>query len=196
MQHYIIGDVKLTLNKLLKHISNSKQKEMYGLDKYKNKKNYKLNFKKTKSIKPQEIIEEINNKTLTKETICVSGVGQHQQWTARHFDFDYPKKLWFTSGGHGAMGYDLPVAIGSQYMSPKRLVICFVGDGSFQMNLQELASLKVYNLPLKIVILENNRLGIVSQFQKQNWDSDPTCGDKWNQILINLLPRIKYFPKQ
>ena len=190
----IIGDVKLTLNKLLKHISNSKQKRnVWARQIQKYKKNYKLNFKKTKSIKPQEIIEEINNKTLTKETICVSGVGQHQQWTARHFDFDYPKKLWFTSGGHGAMGYDLPVAIGSQYMSPKRLVICFVGDGSFQMNLQELASLKVYNLPLKIVILDNNRLGIVSQFQKQNWDSDPTCGDKWNPDFNKLASSYKIF---
>ena len=86
-----------------------------------------------------------------------------------------------------------PVAIGSQFVLPKKLVICFVGDGSFQMNIQELASLKVYNLPLKIVILDNNRLGIVSQFQKQNWDDDPTCGDKWNPNFKELAKSYKIF---
>ena len=91
------------------------------------------------------------------------------------------------------MGYDLPVAIGAQYVSPKKLVLCFVGDGSFQMNIQELASLKVYNLPLKIIVLDNNRLGIVSQFQKLNWNNDPTCGKKWNPNFGNIAKSYKIF---
>ncbi len=191
-------NVNFDLNTVIKEILRKLPKKYSSSTEWINqteylKKKYKLNYKKIKSLKPQEIIETINKYTKKKDTICVSGVGQHQQWTARHFDFDYPKKRWFTSGGHGAMGYDLPVAIGSQFVLPKKLVICFVGDGSFQMNLQELASLKVYNLPLKIVILDNNRLGIVSQFQKQNWDDDPTCGDKWNPNFKELAKSYKIF---
>ena len=91
------------------------------------------------------------------------------------------------------MGYDLPVASGAQYTSPKKLVLCFVGDGSFQMNIQELASLKVYNLPLKIIVLDNNRLGIVSQFQKVNWNNDPTCGEKWNPSFSSVAKSYEIF---
>ena len=188
------GDVGYILEKILNKIPKNLTNNSDWLKQVKKFKNqHQLTYKKTKSIKPQEIIEKINNLTFSKKTICVSGVGQHQQWTARHFDFDNPKKLWFTSGGHGAMGYDLPVAIGSQYVSPKKLVLCFVGDGSFQMNIQELASLKVYNLPLKIIVLDNNRLGIVSQFQKLNWNNDPTCGKKWNPNFSNLAKSYNIF---
>ncbi|MDA9085185.1 thiamine pyrophosphate-binding protein [Candidatus Pelagibacter sp.] len=190
----IEGDVGFILKKLLKKMPKSLIKNSNWLKQIKQFKNEnRLTYKRNKTIKPQEIIEEINNLTLSKETICVSGVGQHQQWTARHFDFDNPKKLWFTSGGHGAMGYDLPVAIGAQYVSPKKLVLCFVGDGSFQMNIQELASLEVYNLPLKIIVLDNNRLGIVSQFQKLNWNNDPTCGEKWNPSFSDIAKSYKIF---
>ena len=150
------------------------------------KKNYSLFYEKKGSLKPQEVIEKVDELTSKKKVICVSGVGQHQQWTARHFNFDNPKRLWFTSGGHGTMGYDLPVAIGAQFIQKNDTVLCFVGDGSFQMNIQELASIKVYKLPVKIVILDNNRLGIVSQFQKINWEDDPTCGEKWNPSFENI----------
>ena len=78
------------------------------------------------------------------------------------------------------MGFDLPVAIGAQIAFPNRPVICFVGDGSLQMNIQELATIVEYKLPIKIIVLNNHRLGIVSQFQILNWKSDPTCGHKWN----------------
>ena len=190
----IEGDVAFVLKELLKKMPKSLTKNSNWIKQIKQfKYENRLTYKKNKTIKPQEIIEEINNLTLSKETICVSGVGQHQQWTARHFDFDNPRKLWFTSGGHGAMGYDLPVAIGAQYVSPKKLVLCFVGDGSFKMNIQELASLKVYNLPLKIIVLDNNRLGIVSQFQKLNWNNDPTCGEKWNPNFSDVARSYKIF---
>jgi acetolactate synthase I/II/III large subunit len=154
---------------------------------YNLKKIHQLTYKKSIKLKPQKIIEEFDILTkYKKKLICVTGVGQHQQWTGRHFSFDNPKRTWFTSGGHGTMGYDLPVSIGAQYSSRKSLVLCFVGDGSFQMNIQELASLYTYNLPVKIIILDNQRLGIVSQFQKLNFKKDPTCGQKWNPDFCKL----------
>jgi len=131
-------------------------------------------------LKPQAVISALDRLTAHESVICVSGVGSHQQWTARHFTFDYPRRIWLTSGGHGAMGFDLPTAIGAQLARPAARVVCCVGDGSLQMNIQELASLTAYNLPVKIVVIDNHRLGIVSQFQRLNWGRDPTCGDKWN----------------
>ena len=110
----------------------------------------------------------------------MTGVGSHQQWVARHFDFDHPRRALLTSGGHGAMGYDLPSAVGAAMNNPDRRVICFVGDGSLQINIQELAAIVEQKLAVKIVVLDNHRLGIVSQFQLINWEDDPTCGKKWN----------------
>jgi acetolactate synthase I/II/III large subunit len=141
---------------------------------------FPLSYEKTGKLKPQHVIETIDCVTKGQPVICVSGVGSHQQWVARHFTFDYPSRPWLTSGGHGAMGFDLPVAIGAQIAFPNRPVICFVGDGSLQMNIQELATIVEYKLPIKIIVLNNHRLGIVSQFQILNWKSDPTCGQKWN----------------
>jgi acetolactate synthase-1/2/3 large subunit len=141
---------------------------------------FPLSYEKAGKLKPQYVIETIDSVTKGQPAICVSGVGSHQQWVARHFTFDYPSRPWLTSGGHGAMGFDLPVAIGAQITFPNRPVICFVGDGSLQMNIQELATVVEYKLPIKIIVLNNHRLGIVSQFQKLNWKSDPTCGQKWN----------------
>jgi acetolactate synthase-1/2/3 large subunit len=141
---------------------------------------FPLSYAMQGKLKPQYVIEAVDCLTKGQPVICVSGVGSHQQWVARHFSFDYPSRPWLTSGGHGAMGFDLPVAIGAQMTFPDRPVVCFVGDGSLQMNIQELAVVAEYGLPLKIVVLNNHRLGIVSQFQKLNWKSDPTCGQKWN----------------
>lgn len=131
-------------------------------------------------LKPQPIVEATNRLTAGEEVVCVTGVGSHQHWVARHFDFDFPNRPLLTSGGHGAMGYDLPTAIGAQLTRPEATVLCFVGDGSLQINIQELASVVDRELPVKIVVLDNHRLGIVSQFQLQNWENDPTCGRKWN----------------
>ena len=142
---------------------------------------YPLNYESNSaSIKPQEVIEVVNKLTIGRSVVAVSGVGSHQQWAARHFDFDFPSRVWLTSGGHGAMGYDLPTAIGAQIARPDDLVICFVGDGSLQINIQELQSVVVHNTPVKIFVLDNRRLAMVSQFQLMNWDSDPTTGHKIN----------------
>lgn len=141
---------------------------------------HRLDYESGDPLKPQAVVSAVNRATAGRDLICVSGVGSHQQWVARHFDFDFPRRRWLTSGGHGAMGYDLPVALGAQQCTPGTLVVCLVGDGSIQMNIQELASIVAFALPVKIVVIDNNRLGIVSQFQKLNWNRDPTCGDKWN----------------
>jgi acetolactate synthase-1/2/3 large subunit len=141
---------------------------------------YSLKYDCKGALKPQHVISEANRLTAGQQVICTSGVGSHQQWTARHFDFDYPNRIWLTSGGHGAMGFDLPAAIGAQLNRPDAMVICFVGDGSLQMNIQELATVSELRLPVKIIVLDNHRLGIVSQFQKLNWSCDPACGNKWN----------------
>jgi acetolactate synthase-1/2/3 large subunit len=115
-----------------------------------------------------------------RNVIVVTGVGSHQQWAARHFTFDRPRRSWLTSAGHGTMGYDLPAAIGAQFSDPDAMVLCFVGDGSVQMNIQELAAVAEFGLPVKIIVLDNHRFAIVSQFQNLNWGSDPTCNHKVN----------------
>jgi acetolactate synthase I/II/III large subunit len=129
---------------------------------------------------PQYVVATANRMTAGTDAVVVSGVGSHQQWVARHFDFDHPRRAWLTSGGHGAMGFDLPAAIGAQLARPGTLVLCFVGDGSLQINIQELQTAVDLGTPVKIVVLDNHRLGIVSQFQRLNWAKDPTTGDKRN----------------
>jgi acetolactate synthase-1/2/3 large subunit len=144
------------------------------------KSEYRLSYNSKKNFKPQYVIETANKLTKGIPLVCVTGVGQHQQWTARHFDFDFPSRILLTSGGHGAMGFDLPVSIGAQLSEPDKLVLCIVGDGSLQINIQELATIANHNLPIKIIVLDNQRLGIVSQFQNITWGKDPSCGDVKN----------------
>ncbi len=141
---------------------------------------YALTYNKQGKLKPQLVVESADRLSRDKRVICLTGVGSHQHWVARHFSFDYPQRRLLTSGGHGTMGYDLPSAVGAQLDDKDALVICIVGDGSFQMNMQELGAVAERNLPLKIIVLDNHRLGIVSQFQNFNWQDDPTTGNKWN----------------
>lgn len=141
---------------------------------------YPLSWPDNGKLKPQQVVACASRLTRGERVVVVSGVGSHQQWSARHFDYAVPQRTWLTSGGHGAMGFDLPVAAGAQLTDPQAKVICLVGDGSFQINIQELGLIAEHDLPVKIVVLDNHRLGIVSQFQKLNWASDPTCGNKWN----------------
>jgi acetolactate synthase I/II/III large subunit len=132
------------------------------------------------ALRPQTVIHAISSATRREALSCVTGVGSHQQWTARHFVVDHPQRRWFSSCGHGTMGFDLPTANGVAYARPEERVICFVGDGSFLMNVQELAVTAELGRRVLIVVLDNQRLGIVSQFQKLNWGDDPTCGVRPN----------------
>jgi acetolactate synthase-1/2/3 large subunit len=139
-----------------------------------------LTGKPGKLPKPQEIIEAVNLAVRGKPVIATTGVGQHQVWVPRHFDFDAPDRVLLTSSGHGTMGFDLPAAIGAKIANPDATVVCFVGDGSLQMNIQELATIVERKLDIKIVVLDNHALSIVAQFQRQNWKSHPSTGDKYN----------------
>ncbi|MGM0953620.1 MAG: acetolactate synthase 2 catalytic subunit [Pseudomonadota bacterium] len=98
-------------------------------------------------------------------TVIACDVGQHQMWVAQHYQFDHPRHH-LTSGGLGTMGYGLPAAIGAQFADPDSTVINVTGDGSFMMNAQELATIRRYNLPLKLIILDNQCLGMVRQQQE------------------------------
>ena len=133
-------------------------------------------YKSSKThIKPQYVIEKVRELT-REDAIVTTEVGQHQMWTAQFFDFTQPR-TFVTSGGLGTMGFGLPSALGAQTAFPERQVIDISGDGSFQMNSQELATLVQYRLPVKIVILNNNFLGMVRQWQQLFFDKrySQTC---------------------
>lgn len=127
---------------------------------------------------PAELLRALDAATRGEDLVVATGVGHHQQWAARHFTFDAPRRVLLTSGGHGAMGYDLPSAVGACFARPGARVLCVVGDGSLQMNAQELGTLVEHRLPAKIVLLDNRRLAMVSQFQKLTWGHDPSTGDR------------------
>ncbi len=116
-------------------------------------------------IKPGYALQRLNTLTKSQQPFISTDVGQHQMWAAQYLQFDHPKK-WLTSGGLGTMGYGVPAAIGAQLANPNDLVMCISGDASFMMNMQELATIKQYNLPVKIIILNNRYMGMVRQWQE------------------------------
>jgi len=124
-----------------------------------------LSYKKdTELVMPQAVIEKVNQIT-QGDAVIVTDVGQHQMWVAQNYGFKNPRSL-ITSGGLGTMGYGLPAALGAQCGLPDRTVILFVGDGGFMMNCQELAMAADYNLPIKVLIMNNQCLGMVAQWQR------------------------------
>lgn len=129
------------------------------------KRNYPLWYKEDgKTLKPQRLMEIIYE--LTKgDAVITTDVGQHQMWAAQYYSFEEPHR-WVTSGGLGTMGFGFPSAIGAQIGAPDKMVVAIVGDAGFQMTMQELAVLKDYNLPIKVVIVNNHALGMVRQWQE------------------------------
>jgi acetolactate synthase-1/2/3 large subunit len=119
-------------------------------------------------IKPQYMIRALWEAT-GGEAIITSDVGQHQMWTAQLYDFPEPRR-WINSGGLGTMGFGLPAAMGAAVGSPERLVCCVAGDGSVQMNAQELATCAQNDIPIKVFIMNNGYLGMVRQWQELFWD--------------------------
>jgi len=180
----IVGDLKDVMKKLVKELGENKS-ELKKLSKELApwreeidgwKKSHPLTYKQSKSeIKPQFVIEKLRELS-DDDAIVTTEVGQHQMWTAQFFKFLQPR-TFLSSGGLGTMGYGLPAALGAQAAFPKRQVIDISGDGSFQMNSQELATLVQYRLPVKIVILNNNFLGMVRQWQQLFFDKrySQTC---------------------
>lgn len=128
------------------------------------KKKSPLAYCRNENIKPQQVIQQLEKITGGK-AIITTDVGQHQMWTAQFYNFDEPD-TFLTSGGLGTMGYGLPAAIGAQAAHPGSLVVNIAGDGSIQMNIQELATAVEYELPIKVIILNNGYLGMVRQWQE------------------------------
>jgi acetolactate synthase-1/2/3 large subunit len=159
----IVGDVKNILSKLTPLVKECKAGQwLKQIAKW--KKEFPLTYdRKAKTIKPQYVIEQIYEATEGKAIIATE-VGQNQMWTAQYYKFERPRQF-ISSGGLGTMGYGFPAAIGAQIACPDRLVFDIAGDGSFQMNIQELATVARLRLPVKVAILNNQFLGMVRQWQ-------------------------------
>lgn len=162
----IVADVKETLKEMLKtDIECEDTTDWKKLNLSRKKLHpFKYDKEQTAEIKPQKVIEYIGELT-DGEAIVATDVGQHQMWAAQFYPFKNEKQL-VTSGGLGTMGYGVPAAIGAKLGCPDKEVVLFVGDGGFQMTNQELAILNEYNIPIKIVILNNQSLGMVRQWQE------------------------------
>ncbi len=167
----IVGDVKrvlTVLNKVLKEKVNEQWDEVRNawlkqIDAWRKERPLTYTYS-AEVIKPQFVIEKIHE--ITKgDAIITTEVGQNQMWTAQFYKFDKPRTL-LTSGGLGTMGYGFPAAIGAQLAHPNKLVIDIAGDGSIQMNIQELATAVINKLPVKVAILNNRYLGMVRQWQE------------------------------
>ncbi|HEU5361680.1 MAG TPA: biosynthetic-type acetolactate synthase large subunit, partial [Candidatus Deferrimicrobiaceae bacterium] len=184
----IVGDLKDVLRKMIKLVKGTKEAAQYRkkiapwrdqIDKW--KATYPLAYKQGKGrIKPQYVVEQIYE--ITKgEAIVTTEVGQNQMFAAQYYLFDNPR-TFLSSGGLGTMGYGLPAAIGAQVAMPDRIVVDIAGDGSIQMNIQELATAVQYRLPVKVVILNNGSLGMVRQWQELFFQG------KYSQTCLPQLP--------
>ena len=175
----IVGQVKESLTALIKEIKRSKLKmdsdaldlwnsqiatwrAKHGLD-------HELYLKKTKSkmILPQVVVQELYQATNGNAWVT-SDVGQHQMFVAQYYHFNKPRR-WINSGGLGTMGFGLPAAMGAKLAYPKDEVVCVTGEGSIQMCIQELSTCLQYNLPIKIININNEALGMVRQWQDMNY---------------------------
>lgn len=164
----IVGDVKQTLRDIMSIVRKNKNTATEQTRSWQERiANWKRLYpllipQKINSISPQEIIFSLN--TNTTGAYFTTDVGQHQMWAAQFLNV--MPRHWLSSAGLGTMGYGLPAAIGAQIANPQSLVICISGDASFQMNLQELATIAQYNLPIKIIIINNKWQGMVRQWQQ------------------------------
>ncbi|MGJ0145355.1 biosynthetic-type acetolactate synthase large subunit [Staphylococcus haemolyticus] len=161
----IVADCKKVLEALSQKFTNKTSYEHWVNHCIENKHKHPFKYKKADATfcKPQEAIEYIG-KITNGEAIVTTDVGQHQMWAAQFYPFKHHGQ-WVTSGGLGTMGFGIPSAIGAQLAEPDKTVICFVGDGGFQMTNQEIALLPEYGLNVKIVLINNGTLGMVKQWQ-------------------------------
>jgi len=164
----IVGDAKSVLKEMIARIQKKKDYEKWLARIRAWKEKYPMRYPKDGSLRPQFIIEELSA-LLKGEGIIVSEVGQNQMWTAQYFGFKKPR-TWITSGGLGTMGYGFPAAMGAHFARPDEVVFDIAGDGSFQMNIQELGTVSHYRIPVKVAILNNRFLGMVRQWQELFYD--------------------------
>ena len=159
----IVGDVRQVLEALLPLVERADRSSwLKRIEEL--KRLYPLRYEREGGLKPQFIIEQLYGFT-GGNAVVVTDVGQHQMWVAQYYRFRRPRTL-ISSGGLGTMGFGLPAAVGAQMGLPGERVILVTGDGSFQMNIQELATVREQNLPVKIFILNNQQLGMVRQLQE------------------------------
>ncbi len=170
----VVGDCKLALKQLnamldAEDLSQMAEKHEAWLAQIESWKNTdQLAYHQDQVIKPQYVIEKLYELTDGK-AIITTEVGQNQMWAAQYYKFDQPDHF-ITSGGLGCMGFGLPAAIGAQVAQPDKIVVDIAGDGSIQMNIQEMATAVQYGLPVKIAILNNGYLGMVRQWQELFYD--------------------------
>jgi acetolactate synthase-1/2/3 large subunit len=170
----IVGDAKHVLGKLAVEYRGleadaTRLEAWWGrIDGWKAKYPLRYDDSADAEIKPQYLIQALHEAT-GGEAIVASDVGQHQMWTAQYYDFPAPRR-WINSGGLGTMGFGLPAAMGAAVGCPDRLVCCVAGDGSVQMNAQELATCAQEGIPIKVFIMNNGYLGMVRQWQELFWE--------------------------
>lgn len=160
----VVGDAKNILQELNKHIHFAERKEWFDKIKQWKEKNPLTYNKSEDVIKPQYVIEQICE-AAKGNVIITTEVGQNQMWAAQYFTYTKPR-TFISSGGMGTMGYGFPAAIGAQLGCPDSIVVDIAGDGSIQMNIQELSTVARLNIPVKIAILNNGCLGMVRQWQE------------------------------
>jgi len=166
----IVSDVKIALQRLLPLVEHKDDIDEWRAQcrtwKQENSLTYDHSFD---GILQQHAIAELSRITQERDTVITVGVGQHQMWAAQFYQFNKPR-TWLSSSGLGTMGFGLPAAMGVQAAHPDKLVIDIDGDGSFQMNIQELATCKCENLPVKVLLLNNQHLGMVVQWEDRFMD--------------------------
>ncbi len=164
----IVGDLKHVLQKMNRYVEPATHLEWIQRIEELKKDHPSMNIRETDKLLPQFIIRELSNAT-NGEAIVVTGVGQHQMWAAQHYMFNEPRSF-VTSGGSGAMGYEVPGAMGAQVGRPDKTVWSVAGDGGFQMTMAELATLVENRIPVKFAIMNNGYLGMVRQWQEFFYD--------------------------
>ena len=176
----IVGDAKIVLNQLIKELEASPSDKTAWMKSI-------VDFKKSTiprvsyddiPLKPQQVIKEIAH-SITEDTIVTTDVGLHQMWAAHFLDISKPRKF-ISSGGLGTMGFGLPAAIGAKVACPDEAVLAIVGDGGFLMVSQELATIKEYDIPVVIAMLNNRKLGMVYQWQNKMYNERYSQTDMGN----------------
>ncbi len=162
----IVGHVRSVLEQLIESGEADNRPDHSGWirELQSQKQNHPMTYEKCGTLKPQHLIR-LANKHFPQNTIVASDVGQNQMWVAQYFRFRRPRSL-LTSGGLGTMGFALPAAIGAKIGNPDKEVLMVAGDGGFQMNIQELMTVKRYHLDVKMLVLDNGHLGMVRQWQE------------------------------
>lgn len=172
----VVGDAKnilAALNKIVAPREASEWNEQ--INKWKGERLFSYKHSE-RTIKPQYVVEQVYELTKNRDTIITTEVGQTQMWTAQYYRFAKPRRF-ISSGGLGTMGFGMPAAMGAALGKPGMLVIDLAGDGSIQMNIQELATLSINKIPVKVVIVNNEYLGMVRQWQEMFWNKrySSTC---------------------